>query len=207
MERKRHARRHWKWGVAIVTQSSKGVVGAADRVRIPLPFLVRLAVGIPLLLMALAKLWDPIEFLKLTHQYGVLPIDPPVYVNTVAIVVPWVEVLCGLGILFGMLQRGAALLVVGMMLFFTPMLVMHANYLLAQHPDKYGTFCNVCFDCGCGTGVVCICTKVLENVGFFVGGLYLWLSHSQAWSVAGLLRRKRSADKEASRSVAEPAAS
>jgi uncharacterized membrane protein YphA (DoxX/SURF4 family) len=173
------------WGRGTLTWLRTGAIPAV---------VARLAVGGVVGYMATMKLADPILFLKLTRQYGVLPTQPPYYLNLTAIVVPYLELICAVAIVFGLLRRGAALLIAGMLLFFTPMLAIHANYLL-HHPDVTGgkvfhSFCEVAFDCGCGTGVTFMCPKLAENIALLGGAVLVLVSASSRFSLDGLLWRR-----------------
>jgi uncharacterized membrane protein YphA (DoxX/SURF4 family) len=177
MDRRRPADRN-RAGVINVSHQHVGLIQRIDNTGVP-QIILRLLVGGFLLYMAIMKLHDPIEFLKLTNQYGVLPTDPPILLNLTAVIMPWLEVVCAVALILGLMMRGASLLVIGMMLFFTPLLIWHAWGLYTAPGAEYASFCDVCFDCGCGTGVVCICWKVTENVGFIIGALLLLLTRSR----------------------------
>jgi hypothetical protein len=47
----------------------------------------------------------------------------------------------------------------------------------------------VAFDCGCGSGVVIIWKKLLENLGLFTLAVLLTLSRSRKFTLASLLDR------------------
>jgi uncharacterized membrane protein YphA (DoxX/SURF4 family) len=163
-------------------------MGRLDATGVPL-LLARLAVGGMFAYLAVMKLRDPIMFLKLTKQYGVLPLDPPLYLNLTAAVVPWLELLCAVALILGLARRGAALILAGLLLFFTPMLALHARDLLL-HSGKFATFCAVKFDCGCGTGETFICPKLAENIALLVGALVALFSASQRYCLSTWLTRR-----------------
>jgi uncharacterized membrane protein YphA (DoxX/SURF4 family) len=119
----------------------------------------------------LSKALQPVEFLKLVHQYNLT--DAPVLLNFIAATLPWFEVLCGLLLLGGVAVRGSALVVLLMLVPFTIVVFRRA---LAIHTAKAIAFCAVKFDCGCGNGEVWICHKLAEN------SLLILLS---AWLLAG----------------------
>ena len=141
------------------------------------------------------KLRDPYEFLKQTSLYNILPTNPPLWLNLTAIVVPYLELLCAVALILGFWRRGAALIVAGMLLFFTPMLFVRALGMYA-HPAAgvtYSWFCAVKFDCGCGTGEVFICRKLAENIGLLLGALIVLFSASSRFCLSGWFIRPRSA--------------
>lgn len=167
----------------------RSMIARLDDTGVPL-LLARLAVGGMFAYLAFMKLQDPIEFLKLTREYGVLPTDPPILLNLTAVVMPWLEMVCAVALFLGLFRRGAALLLTGMMLFFTPLVIWHAIGLYnAAPPGQYASFCEVCFDCGCGTGVVCICYKAAENTALLLGSLVALFSRSHRFTLDAALTR------------------
>ncbi len=165
------------------------VLARLDRTGIPL-LLARLFVGGMFAYLAIMKLIDPINFLKLTHQYGVLPDSMPVLLNLTAIVMPWLELLCAVALLLGLTTRGAALVAVALLLFFTPMLGLHAWKLYADPARHFAAFRAVKFDCGCGTGEVFICRKLTENVALLLAALIPLFSASRRFCLDALLARR-----------------
>ena len=108
--------------------------------------------------MGLQKAMDPVGFLKLLHQYDVVP--TPLLLNLIAATLPWFEVVCGLLLVLGVAVRGTALLSVAMLVPFTGLVLRRA---LALHAGGDLPFCAIKFDCGCGAGEVLICRKLAEN--------------------------------------------
>ncbi len=161
-----------------------------DTTGIPL-LLARLGVGGMFAYLAYMKLRDPINFLKLTHGYGVVPPDQPLILNLIAVALPWLEMVCAAALILGVARRGAALLITGMLLFFTPMLAIHAWQLHTAAGSAFATFCAVKFDCGCGTGEVFICPKLVENIALLIGALIALFSTSQRFCLANLLTRRQ----------------
>lgn len=110
----------------------------------------------------------PVAFLKLVHQYDMT--SNPVLLNTIAATLPWFEVFCGLLLLTGIAVRGAALMVLTMLVPFTLIVLKHGLDLAAANAVP---FCAVKFDCGCGSGEVVTCHKLAENCGLIF--LSAWL--------------------------------
>jgi len=69
-------------------------------------------------------------------------------------------ILCGLLLLAGVAVRGTALVLVAMLVPFTLLILKRA---LAVAGAQGLAFCMVKFDCGCGSGEVLICHKLVEN--------------------------------------------
>lgn len=161
-----------------------------ERTNVPLTALARYFVGGMFAYMAVMKLQDPITFLKLLHQYDFFPKSPPHLANLIAITVPWLELLCGVALMLGVWTRAAAVSILGMLLFFMPLLIRRANEIMALHPDRYGWFCDVCYDCGCGTGEICICKKLTENTLLIIGALIILMAGTRRWCLEALWTRR-----------------
>ncbi len=101
---------------------------------------------------------DPADFLKLIRQYEL--VTSSFLLNSIAAALPWFEVFCGLLLLTGVAVRGAALLLLTMLLPFTLLILKRG---LAIAGAQALAFCAVKFDCGCGAGEVFVCSKLTEN--------------------------------------------
>ena len=133
-----------------------------------LAVLARWALGSVFLYMGLNKALHPIEFLNLVRQYEL--VTSHWLLNSIAGALPWFEVFCGLLLLAGLAVRGSALMLVAMLVPFTVVVFKRA---LAIAGAQHLAFCAVKFDCGCGTGEVFICHKLIENSALIL--LSLWL--------------------------------
>ena len=133
------------------------------------------------------KLQAPIEFLKQLRMYEMLPESMPWIMNSVAVVLPWLEMFCGCAMVLGGLKRGAALLVALMLCVFTPAIVIRSLVIMRETGTA---FFDLAFDCGCGAGVVVIWKKLLLNLSLMAGGLVVLFSRSNALSVAALRSRR-----------------
>jgi uncharacterized membrane protein YphA (DoxX/SURF4 family) len=116
----------------------------------------------------LEKACDPVAFLKLVRQYDLA--HTPFLLNSIAATLPWFEACCGALLLLGVAVRGTALTLVAVLVPFTAVVWHRALILEAA---KLIPFCAVKFDCGCGTGEVFICAKLLENFCLIL--LSFWL--------------------------------
>jgi uncharacterized membrane protein YphA (DoxX/SURF4 family) len=70
-----------------------------------------------------SKLVDPRPFVTIIWNYRLLP---PGAVNAVAIFLPWLELLVGLGLIVGVRRRAAALWATGLLVGFTAALLVNA---------------------------------------------------------------------------------
>ncbi len=125
--------------------------------------LARWILGAVFLYMGCHKALHPVEFLKLVRQYEIT--ETPWILNSLAAALPWFEVFCGLLLLAGVAVRGTALVVILMLTPFSWAVLQRA---LALQASKGISFCAVKFDCGCGTGEVLICGKLLENAALLL---------------------------------------
>lgn len=157
------------------------------------------ATGVPLLITRFVlggwfiylgnlKLSDPIEFLKQVRLYHMLPESPPYFLNGTAIVLPWLEVICGVLLIIGFFMRGAAVHLMVMLAVFIPALLMRGLQISAETGIS---FFQVAFDCGCGTGVVVTWKKLVENGVLFLLAAYVLFSGSRRFSLTMLLERRK----------------
>lgn len=154
-----------------------------DKPIISLSLIVRVLLGCLFIYMGINKISHPIEFLKQVHLYEMLPVDPPQAMNLTAIVLPWLEVVCGLSLLLGLWTRAAAVQIAIMLAVFTPAILMRA---LAIRETEGTAFFDIAFDCGCGAGVVVTWKKLLENSTLFILAVSIVLSRKQGFSLSAL---------------------
>ncbi len=132
----------------------------------------------------LVKIGDPVAFLKLVRQYDL--VHTPFLLNSIAATLPWFEAGCGALSQIGVAARGTARTMVAVLVP-SPGVVWHRALVLEA--AKLIPFCAVKFDCGCGTGEVFICAKLLENFCLIL--LACWLlsgrgrHYALAYSIAG----------------------
>ncbi len=143
----------------------------SPRSRIALDIITILArwyLGVVFVYMGLIKGLDPYEFAKLILQYDM--VSSSMLLNSIASALPWFEVFCGLLLLAGVAVRGAAAMLIAMLVPFTLLVLKQALKVASM---KAIAFCAVKFDCGCGSGEVFICHKLPENGALIL--LACWL--------------------------------
>ena len=106
------------------------------------------------------KIASPVDFLKVIREYEMIPDSMPGLLNLVAAVLPWAEVLLGALLIVGVATRGTALITLVLLAVFTTAITVRA---LAEKEALGVPFCDIAFDCGCGTGVEQVCRKLPEN--------------------------------------------
>ena len=128
------------------------------RLRRWVALLARWILGAVFLYLGANKALHPIEFLKVLRQYDIT--DRSGLLNGIAAFLPWLEIFTAGALLSGRAVRGSAWVCLGMLLPFTGAIL---NRALALQAAQAIPFCAIRFDCGCGTGEVVICHKLLEN--------------------------------------------
>ncbi|HXI11672.1 MAG TPA: MauE/DoxX family redox-associated membrane protein [Thermoanaerobaculia bacterium] len=73
---------------------------------------VQIALGVIFILAALPKIVDPPSFAHMIYNYRLVP---GALLNPIALVLPWLELLCGLGLVLG-IWKGTCRTIVGLML-------------------------------------------------------------------------------------------
>lgn len=157
-----------------------------DRTGVPL-LAARLVVGGLFIWMGYKKILDPIEFLKLIRMYGMVPEEPAFYLNSIAVVLPWLEVVAGAALLLGVFVRGAGAVIAGMLAVFTPVIFVRAMQMVSAEGTP---FMQVAFDCGCGSGEVIIWKKLLSNTGLLLLSLVPIFSNSRLLCLSALFSRR-----------------
>jgi uncharacterized membrane protein YphA (DoxX/SURF4 family) len=100
----------------------------------------RVLLGAIFIYAAADKIIDPADFAQAIANYQILP---PLWVNPTALLLPWLELVCGLGLMSGVLKRGSALVITLLLITFTAAL-------------GYSAYRGLDIHCGCfasdGTG-------------------------------------------------------
>ena len=164
------------------------LLARVDGTGVPL-LLTRLILGGLFVWMGVVKIQAPVDFLKLMRQYQLLDeTSGYLLLNLTAVVLPWVETICGVALILGIAVRGAGVISAGMLAFFTPMILKRGLEL--YHTGSV-SFCEVNFDCGCGAGVVFLCSKLAENCGLLLLALLAILSRSRRFCLSSWWHRRR----------------
>ncbi len=163
--------------------SSPGLLRRIDQTGVPI-LVARLVLGGMFIYLGCMKLKDPVAFLKLIREYDMIPAGAYLLLNLSAAALPWVEILCGVFLLLGTALRGTGVLLVGMLGTFNGALILRA---LKIFNEGGVAFCDIRFDCGCGTGEVFICSKLLENFGLFALAILVIWSKSRTLGLGGNL--------------------
>lgn len=134
---------------------------------------------------ALQKIDKPLMFADEMRMYGVL--DRGVVLYIMAIVLPWIELLCGISMITGIFLRGSAFILV----LFNAIFLVVVSFRTISIMNTEGTpFMDIFFDCGCGFGVTYAWKKLIEDTFFFIMALALFLAPAYLFVLVPI-RRKR----------------
>ena len=78
-------------------------------------FVLRLVLGAVFIYASLDKISNPKDFSDLIDNFHISPI---VLSNIIALILPWIELLCGICLIAGYMVRGANILIFSMLIFF-----------------------------------------------------------------------------------------
>ncbi|MBI3579255.1 MAG: DoxX family membrane protein [Ignavibacteriales bacterium] len=143
-----------------------------------LALLTRVLLGVLFIVISIEKIADTAAFTNSIANYKILS---PVLASLVATVLPWIELLCGLCILFGILTRGSSLLM-ALMLFVFTVVVLTA---LLRGLD---------ISCGCFTqdpqaGKIGW-MKVAQNLSLFFLSIFLFYSNNNKLTLEQFLQNR-----------------
>jgi uncharacterized membrane protein YphA (DoxX/SURF4 family) len=141
--------------------------------------LLRVVVGTVFVFASVEKIADPAAFAVSVSHYKLIGAPLTLIVATV---LPWIELLAGLGLLFGILYRANAFLCSSMMLLFTVLVVIA---LLRGLDISCGCFTQDPAAARMGWG------KALENTVLLLCSLLAYLSHGDRFTLERRIRAQR----------------
>ncbi len=123
--------------------------------------IIQIGLGLLFIYASLDKIWNPGLFAKSISNYRILPL-PLLHIS--AIVLPWLELICGFALVINRYQRAAYLLIGSLLLVF----IMAITSAMMRGLD---------FNCGCfsvnsdesNVGWL----KILQNIGLFLSCIFL----------------------------------
>ena len=140
-------------------------------------FIIRVIVGFVFLYASIHKIADPESFAKSIENYKVLPIF---CINVVAIIIPWIELVIGLFLIFGVFIQSSSFIATFLMAFFSILVLV----TIIRGID---------ITCGCfssSTSTPIGWQKFIENTILFVLSLLVYYSKSEYLSVEKYFRVK-----------------
>ncbi len=131
-----------------------------------LDLVIRLFLGVVFIYASIDKIAAPQEFARIINNYHILPAG---FINLTALFLPWLEIICGLFLVFGIYKDGAEVLINIMLVVF--MFAIGINLIRG-----------VDLECGCFT--VSSHAKegafqlLLRDIGMLIMGIYLMINRS-----------------------------
>ena len=122
---------------------------------------VRLILAAVFIYAAVSKIKDPVTFSREIDNYQMLPY---ILVSLMAVILPWLELFCGLLLVLGKGLRGASLILIAMNIVF----IIAISSALARGLD---ISCG-CFGAGASEKVGLL--KIAEDILFLVGALFIY---------------------------------
>jgi len=130
-----------------------------------LELVIRLAIGVLFIYASADKVLHPDKFAVVIYNYRVLPFE---LVNLVAILVPWLEIMIGVTLIFGIWLETSAFLLSALMLGFAVLIISAITRGL-----------NI--ECGCFTlsesGSLVSWRRVIEDLGLMICGIFILFRH------------------------------
>lgn len=142
---------------------------------------LRLLVGLAFVVAGADKIGDPVAFGASIGNYRILP---EFLIPIPATMLPWLELLCGFSILFGILVRGSSLLVSSLLFIFTAAVL---SAILRGLDITCGCFTQDPGAAALGWG------KVWENIGLLCASLVLLYAGEGPFSLSRYVRRQSGA--------------
>ena len=133
----------------------------------------RVILAVVFIYAALQKIGRPLMFAGEIEMYRVIGHGPLLYMS--AIVLPWVELLCGFALLTGIFMRGAALILSAMNFAFIIVITYRTAGIMSAEGTPFG---QVYFDCGCGFGPTYAWKKLIEDAVFLTFSTFVLFSPS-----------------------------
>ena len=85
-------------------------------------FILRIFIGTVFIWASYGKILDPSGFAAIIQNYKILPIW---LINPIAIILPWIEILCGLFLVTGFLVKGSILIINLLLLIFAAAIIIN----------------------------------------------------------------------------------
>ena len=136
--------------------------------------LARILLGVMWVLAGVEKIADPSQFSRDISNYHLLPFGIE---NTVAIILPWLELFIGLSLIFGLYISSASLISGVLMLVFV--------IFIAQAMVR-----GFNIECGCGLkeGQMVGWGKIFENLLYFLGSYFILIRKEKTLEILPKVR-------------------
>lgn len=142
-----------------------------------LHILLRVFLGMIFIYASWDKLFNPEAFAGMVYNYKILP---PFMVNLVTIILPWIEMFCGLLLIAGLLTRGSALTINCLLLIF----ILALGFNLYRGLD---------ISCGCFTtspeAEKITLLTLMRDATLLIPGLWILIYKPQRWTLDTLMNK------------------
>ena len=129
-----------------------------------LPVIFRLVLGIVFIYAAIDKISDPYTFAVDIRNYRILP---DIFSNFFALILPWIELFCGLFLIIGIFIRSSAIIIAAMLMVF----ILAISLAMIRGLN---------IDCGCyhtmGESTKIGYNKLIEDFIYLIMAGYLFLT-------------------------------
>lgn len=132
----------------------------------------RVALGVVFVIAGMEKISGPNAFAKAIYDYRIFP---EVLVNFLAVVIPWIEVVSGLLLVFGILARENAAIISFLLVMFSMLVVISISRGLNIECGCFGT----------ASGSRVGWQKILENSGLLLLGFYIMYFENRSLKLEG----------------------
>jgi Methylamine utilisation protein MauE. len=133
--------------------------------------LLRILLGVIFIYAGCIKLFDSGAFAQAVYNYKILPLF---MVNPVAVILPWIEVICGVFLIAGFLTRGSALIIDCLLLIF----VFALSFNLYRGLD---------ISCGCfnlsSVGEKIILFTLARDISLLIPGIWILIYKHRRWVI------------------------
>jgi uncharacterized membrane protein YphA (DoxX/SURF4 family) len=136
-------------------------------------FLLRIFLGLIFIYASWDKILHPAQFAKAVYNYKILPVQ---VINLFALILPWIELISGIGLILGIFTQGCALIITSLLCIF----VIVAAISIYRNLD---ILCG-CFDTAGGRKVGV--KLLLEDSSLMLLGLWVLMREKGKWGLDGL---------------------
>ncbi len=124
----------------------------------------RWILGLTFIYASLHKILSPADFAKIVYGYNLFP---EIFINLIAIIIPFLELVTGLALIIGFYPRSAAIVINGLLLAFIAVLTIN---LIRGHEFDCG-----CFSAGQSGYASSPIVNLLRDIIYFILGLQVIL--------------------------------
>ena len=131
--------------------------------------ITRILLGIIFIIASIDKIIDPAGFARDISNYHFVPFG---FENIIAVILPWLELFIGLGLILGIMVDGASV-ISGILLILFIILIFQA------------TIRGFNIDCGCGLkeGEIVGWRKIFEDIIYLFGSYIVWIRKRKIFEI------------------------